>query len=154
VEIGSYCGRSTAYLGTAAAELGVTVFAVDPHRGNPEMRPGEDCYHPDVWANENGSLTVLLDTVAELENVVPVVAEGSRFAETGVRPGFVFIDANHDYLNCLDDFLTWSALLVDDGIIALHDSTTAGPFQVRQQAIEAGWELLEQHASLAVLARG
>ena len=33
VEVGSYCGRSTVWLGAAARELGTVVFAVDHHRG-------------------------------------------------------------------------------------------------------------------------
>lgn len=152
VEIGSYCGRSTSFLAAAGAPS-VTVFAVDPHRGNPEMQPGRECHHPDVWARENGSLSVLLDTVAEYDNVVPVVGTGQQFGTSGVRPGFVFIDADHDYLPCLQDFLTWSALLVDGGLICLHDADSAGPMQVRDDATAAGWQLVDQVASLAVLSR-
>lgn len=151
VEIGSYCGRST--LALAEASDGKTVFAVDPHQGNPEMQPGRECHHPDVWARENGSLSVLLDTVDGYGNVVPVVGPGERFAETGVRPGFVFIDADHDYLPCLRDFLTWSALLLPGGLIALHDADATGPLRVRDEAIAAGWRLVEQVRSLAVLSR-
>ena len=151
VEIGSYCGRST--LAPAEVADGRTVFAVDPHRGNPEMAPGRECHHPDVWARENGSLSVLLDTIDEFDNVVPVVGTGEQFAQTGVRPGFVFVDADHDYLPCLQDFLTWSALLAPGGIIALHDADATGPGRVRGEAVEAGWVLAEQVRSLAVLTR-
>lgn len=157
VEIGSYCGRSASFLGAAAVPLGVTVFAVDPHRGNPEMAPGEDCYDVDVWDREHGSLSVLIDTLRDLGldgTVIPVVGSGDRFAETGIRPGFVFIDADHDYLACLHDFMVWSALLVDGGLICLHDADqAAGPGKVRVDALAAGWRLVEQVRSLAVLAR-
>ena len=34
VEIGSYCGRSTVVLATAAREAGTVVLAVDPHEGD------------------------------------------------------------------------------------------------------------------------
>jgi len=40
VEVGSYCGRSTVWLGAAAAAAGTTVFAVDHHRGSEENQPG------------------------------------------------------------------------------------------------------------------
>ena len=33
VEIGSYCGRSTVWLGAAARAVGTVLFAVDHHRG-------------------------------------------------------------------------------------------------------------------------
>lgn len=117
------------------------------------MWPGRECHHPDVWARENGSLSVLLDTIADMPNVVPVVGTGEQFAETGVRPGFVFIDADHDYLPCLQDFMTWSGLLLDGGLIALHDSVTQGPEQVVADAVAAGWYLVDRVRSLSVLAR-
>lgn len=153
VEVGSYCGRSTSFLGEAAGRLGVTVWAVDPHQGNPEMRPGRECHHPEVWARENGSLTVLLETLEGLPHVVPVVGTGAQFATTGIRPGFVFIDADHDYPAVRADFDMWSALLADGGLIALHDADTQGPLRVRDEAIGEGWTLVEQVCSLAVLGR-
>ena len=111
VEIGSYCGRSACALGQAAQHTGTIVFAVDPHRGNPEMAAGRECHHPDVWAHEHGSLDVLVAAVRDngLEGVVvPVVGSGATFAETGIRPGFVFIDASHTYEACKADFAAWS----------------------------------------------
>lgn len=156
VEIGSYCGRSTAYLGTAARDAGVTVFAVDPHRGNPEMRPGQDCHHPNVWAREHGSLSVLVDTIRHnrLEGtVVPVVGPSAAFAQTGVRPGFVFIDGDHSYQACRDDFDTWGWLLAPGGMLAMHDTLNGGPGRVRYEALDEGWQLVEAVGCLAVLAR-
>lgn len=157
VEIGSYCGRSAVALGKTAQNLGHVVFAVDPHRGNPEMDPGEACHDPDVWARDHGSLSVLIDTIRghDLEGVVvPVVAPGDVFAQTGIRPGFVFIDADHSYAGCKADFDTWSQLLADGGILAMHDTTDrSGPGRVRDEAIAAGWRHVEQVKSLAVLTR-
>ncbi|MGA1006811.1 MAG: class I SAM-dependent methyltransferase, partial [Ilumatobacteraceae bacterium] len=36
LEVGSYCGRSTVWLGAAARRSGTVVFAVDHHRGSEE----------------------------------------------------------------------------------------------------------------------
>ena len=36
LEVGSYCGRSTVWLGAAARQEGTVVFAVDHHRGSEE----------------------------------------------------------------------------------------------------------------------
>jgi hypothetical protein len=152
VEIGSYCGRST--LALAEVADGRTLFAVDPHRGNPEMAPGRDCHHPEVWARENGSLSVLLDTIADYDNVIPVVGPGHRFAETGVRPGFVFIDGDHSYRGCKADVTVWGELLAPNGLLAMHDATTGPPLQVREELEADGWELVDLVGCLAVLARG
>ena len=34
LEVGSYCGKSTIYLGAAARQTGSTVFTIDHHRGS------------------------------------------------------------------------------------------------------------------------
>ena len=150
VEIGSYCGRSTAYLGTAALEAGVTVWAVDPHTGNPEMAPGEACHHPEVWAHENGSLSVLVESVHGLP-VVPVVGTGTEFASLGIRPGFVFIDADHSYEGCRRDVDDWTPLL--DGVLAMHDTTDHNVGLVLAELLREGWTLVDRVESLAVLTR-
>lgn len=154
VEIGSYCGLSASHLGAQAAIDGVILFAVDPHKGNPEMAPGRECHHPEVWAHENGSLSVLLETVADLP-VVPVVGTGDQFAASGIRPGFVFIDAFHEYEGVRADFDTWGALLADGGRLALHDSSLDpwGPGRVLNEALGEGWVLVDRASSLAVLSR-
>ena len=48
VEIGSYCGRSTIWLGAAARETGATLFAVDHHRGSEENQAGWEHHDTDV----------------------------------------------------------------------------------------------------------
>jgi len=42
LEIGSYCGKSTIYLGTACRANNSVLFAVDPHSSSEEQQPGED----------------------------------------------------------------------------------------------------------------
>lgn len=44
LELGSYCGKSTVYLGTAARDVQGQVYAVDHHRGSEEHQLGEE-YH-------------------------------------------------------------------------------------------------------------
>ena len=40
IEIGSYCGRSTIWLGQAALRHNTVLYAVDHHRGSEEHQPG------------------------------------------------------------------------------------------------------------------
>ena len=49
LEVGSYCGKSTIYLGLAAKDQGSTVFALDHHRGSEEHQPGEIFHDPDLY---------------------------------------------------------------------------------------------------------
>ena len=48
LEVGSYCGKSTVYLGAAARERDRVVFAVDHHRGSEENQPGWEWHEPDL----------------------------------------------------------------------------------------------------------
>jgi hypothetical protein len=54
VEIGSWCGRSSVYLGRAARQAGRLLFAVDHHRGSEEHQPGEGYHDPDLFDAEFG----------------------------------------------------------------------------------------------------
>ena len=44
LEVGSYCGKSTAYLGKGCAANNGILYAVDHHRGSEEHQRGEE-YH-------------------------------------------------------------------------------------------------------------
>ena len=49
VEIGSYCGRSTVWIGAVAQRAGVVLYAVDHHGGSEENQPGwEDASSPSL----------------------------------------------------------------------------------------------------------
>jgi len=49
LEIGSYCGKSTVYIGAACKETGSTLFAIDHHTGSEEQQPGEEYFDPDLF---------------------------------------------------------------------------------------------------------
>ena len=48
LEIGSYCGKSSVYLGAAARAAGTVLFALDHHRGSEENQPGWEWHEPDL----------------------------------------------------------------------------------------------------------
>ena len=54
LEIGSYCGKSTIYLGTACRENNGVLFSIDHHRGSEEQQPGEEYFDPDLFDPEMG----------------------------------------------------------------------------------------------------
>ena len=85
VEIGSYCGKSTVYLGSALKQAGGVLLAIDHHRGSEENQPGEEYHDPDLADGQGGmsSLTLFRNTLnrAGLEDVVvPVVAPSALAA--------------------------------------------------------------------------
>ena len=48
LEIGSYCGKSGIYLGSAAKVRNTILFALDHHRGSEENQPGWEWNEPDL----------------------------------------------------------------------------------------------------------
>jgi predicted O-methyltransferase YrrM len=128
LEVGSYCGKSTVYLGTAAKKTGSIVFAVDHHRGSEEHQLGEEYHDPDLYDSSAG----LMDSFrefrkaihsADLEShVVPVVATSAIAARCWATPlGMVFIDGGHSWEAALNDYRSWAAHIRPGGILAIHD---------------------------------
>ncbi len=128
LEIGSYCGKSTIYLGLACREAGATVFALDHHRGSEEHQAGEMFHDPELFDDSDG----LVDTFREFRRnihgagledvVVPVVAgSGAASRDWGTPLGMVFIDGGHSLEAALTDYRCWTGHLVRGGILAIHD---------------------------------
>ena len=128
LEVGSYCGKSTVWLGAACAARGAVLFAVDHHRGSEEHQPGEE-YHDPALATADGSA---LDTFPEFranmdraglaDTVVPVVAPSAVAARGWATPlSFVFIDGGHSMEAALADYRAWAPHLMIGGVLAIHD---------------------------------
>ena len=59
LEVGTYCGKSSVYLGAAAREVGRVVFTVDHHRGSEENQPGWEWHEPDLVDPAVGKMDTL-----------------------------------------------------------------------------------------------
>jgi predicted O-methyltransferase YrrM len=167
LEIGSYCGKSTIYLGLACRDTGSTVFALDHHRGSEEHQQGEFFHDPALFDAGEG----LVDTFGEFrrnirkaaldEVVVPIVSGSEAAARHWHTPlGMVFIDGGHSLDAALTDYRCWAPLLLRDGILAIHDifeDAHAGgqaPYAVYRMARASGlFEDLGTVRSLALLRR-
>jgi len=128
VEVGSYCGRSTVWLGAAARAAGTVLFAVDHHRGSEENQAGWEHHDPTVVDDRTG----LMDTLptfratireADLEDVViAVVGQSPLVAAHWSTPlSFVFIDGGHGEEPARLDYEGWSRHVAVGGTLAIHD---------------------------------
>ncbi len=165
LEVGSYCGKSTVYIGEACRRSGNTLYALDHHRGSEEHQLGEAYHDPDLFdQNEQmvDSFPLFRRTLrlAELEEtVVPVVAKSEVVARHWATPlGFVFIDGGHSPENALKDCLLWSANVAVGGVFAVHDlfehphEGGQGPYLAFQKILESGhFEKIDQVKSLGFL---
>jgi predicted O-methyltransferase YrrM len=166
VEIGSWCGKSSVYLGAAAEQRETVLLAVDHHRGSEENQAG--------WEHHDQSLvdpaTGLLDTLptfrrtiheAGLDDcVIAVVADSPTFAACFSTPcAFVFIDGGHGAAPAHADYDAWSRRVAPGGALAIHDvfldPADGGrpPYEIYRRALDDGFTEIGVTGSLRVLRR-
>ena len=128
LEVGSYCGKSSIYLGSAAAESGTLVFCVDHHRGSEENQAGWEHHEPDLVDPTTGRMDTLgmfRRTVYEagLEGtVVAVVGESARVAAAWSTPlALLFVDGGHGVEPARADYRGWTPLVAPSGLLVIHD---------------------------------
>jgi predicted O-methyltransferase YrrM len=128
VEIGSYCGRSTVWLGAAARECATVVFAVDHHRGSEENQAGWEHHDPalvDPRIGRMDTLPIFRLTIFEagLEAEVIAVVGGSPAvaAHWNTPCAMVFIDGGHGAEPARLDYEGWAPHVAPGGILAIHD---------------------------------
>ena len=167
LEVGSYCGKSTVYLGSAACQRGRLLFAVDHHRGSEENQPGWEWHEPDLVDPASG----LIDTLPEFRRtirdsgldgtVVAVVGDSSSVAAAWGTPlSLLFIDGGHGVEPAHADYQGWVPHLAEGGTLLIHDvfpdPADGGrpPFEIYQRAVASGaFEELDAVGSLRALRR-
>jgi predicted O-methyltransferase YrrM len=148
VEIGSYCGKSTVYLGTAAREAGGLVVTIDHHRGSEENQVGWEHHDPEVVDPRTGRMDTLPFLRRTLEqsglesHVVPVVGESATVASFWRTPiTLLFIDGGHGEDPAQADYTYWARHVVPGGRLAIHDvfpdpaDGGQAPFHVFRRAV-------------------
>lgn len=168
LEVGSYCGRSTVWLGGAARECGTVVFAVDHHRGSEENQAGWEHHDPTVVDARIGKMDTLPFFRATIHDagledvVVAVVGSSPAVARAWHTPlAFLFIDGGHGQEPARLDYELWTPSVAMGGTLAIHDvfpdPADGGrpPYeQIFRPAVESGrFEPVSATGSLRVLRR-
>lgn len=165
LEVGSYCGKSAVYIGTACRQAGGLLFCVDHHRGSEENQPGWEYHDAELWDEEAGAMDTLpflrrtLRLAGLEEQVIPVVGRSATVAAAwGAALGFLFIDGGHTMEAALADWRGWSPHLKTGGLLAIHDvfpdPADGGrpPFEIYQRALASDlYEEVQAVKSLRVL---
>lgn len=169
LEIGTYCGKSTLYLGEGCRAGGVhPLLTVDHHRGSEEQQPGQEYFDAELYDEEDGVVSTLRSFMrtlrrADLDDwIVPIVAPSRAASRAlfGVRLGLLFIDGGHTEEAAFGDYHAWSDRVVSDGLLLIHDvfpdpsDGGQAPYHVLQHALGSGqWAMVEQVETLAILRR-
>jgi len=167
VEIGSYCGKSSVYLGAGACAAGGRLVCVDHHRGSEEHQPGEGYHDPTLFDATVGRMDTLptlrrVLASAGLEDTTTLVVAPSRVAAAIVADGLgmVFIDGGHSFEAAETDYAAWHPKVAPGGVLAIHDlfpdPTEGGqaPITIYRRALATGlYDALETTGTLGALRR-
>lgn len=137
VEIGSHLGASTCYIAAGLAERGGVLYCVDTWQ-NQTMPEGEQDTFAAFTANTQ-----------RLAGVIRTVRKRSQdLVEADVRTplALAFIDGDHSYEGCLNDFEKVRGWIQPGGVLAFHDAvnpakrnpTYPGVARVIGQALASG----------------
>jgi predicted O-methyltransferase YrrM len=167
LEIGSYCGKSTIFLGSACREAGTILFSIDHHRGSEEQQPGQEYFDPELFDAQTGCVDTFKNfrktmVTAGLEDtVVPMVCKSEVAARLWATPlSLVFIDGGHTYEAAITDYNAWVGHILPEGYLLIHDifqdpeKGGQAPYHVYKLALASGlFEELSMTKTLGVLKR-
>ena len=167
LEIGSYCGKSAIYLGSACRENGAILFSIDHHRGSEEQQPGEQYFDPSLFDFKSFSINTFprfRQALAQAdleETVVPIVSRSDVAARGWATPlSLVFIDGGHAFETARMDYECWAGHIIPGGYLLIHDifedpaDGGQAPWEVYKLAVASGrFVELPYIKSLGVLKR-
>jgi len=167
LEIGSYCGKSTLYLGAACKQSGSILFSIDHHRGSEEQQPGEQYFDPELFDSRSGQIDTFRQLRKNIESaglndtVVPVVCRSEVAARCWSTPlSLVFIDGGHALATVLADYNAWAGHIMAGGYLLFHDifpdpaQGGQAPFHIYNLALASGlFRKLDMVKTLGALQR-
>ena len=167
LEIGSYCGRSAAIIGTACQKNNGILYSIDHHIGSEEQQHGEEYFDPELFDEKTGGVNTLplfRETLKKTnleDTVIPIVSTSKVVGKMWqTKLSMVFIDGGHSFEAAHTDFLTWSPHILPHGLLVIHDIFLdpdlggQAPRQVYERAIATGmYTELAMTKTLGVLQR-
>ena len=165
LEIGSYCGKSTIYLATAAKEYNCSVYSVDHHTGSEENQVGWEYHDIELFDEETGKINSFPEFMRNLrkanllDTVIPIVSDSSLVSRDWKIPlSMVFIDGGHTMEAAFNDFNNWKDKIIKGGILAIHDvfpnpdDGGRPPFEIYRKALsENNFKEVDAVKSLRIL---
>ena len=128
MEIGSYIGTSTIFLGKGMESHDQILFSLDTHRGSKEHEPGGGNFNSQYYDEEEkryNTFPVFERNIAKaglLDVVVPIVSSSALVAERWSIPlSLLFIDGEHDIKSTVRDYKLWAKHIIKRGVLILHD---------------------------------
>ncbi len=151
LEVGTYCGKSTVHVGTAARAVGAQLVTLDHHRGSEENQAGWEWHDASLVDPHTGRLETLPSLRhtlwdAGLDDVVSVlVASTQQVGRWWTSPvTFLFLDGNHTEAVAQHDYAAFAPYVVEGGVLCIHDvfenpeDGGRPPWNVLRRAVDTG----------------
>ena len=151
VEIGTYCGKSTLFLGAAAEQTASVLYTIDHHHGSEEHQPGWDYHDASLVDAVTGRFDTLptfrhtLDAAGLDDHVVAVVGKSPVVAGAWRCPlQLLFVDGGHSEAAANQDFEGWAKWVSVGGALLIHDvfpdpkDGGRPPYNIYCRAIDSG----------------
>ncbi len=164
LEVGSYCGKSSVWLGAAAQATGTILFALDHHRGSEENQAGWEHHDADLVDQEIGRMDTLptfrrtLYDAGLEGSVVALVGDSPTLGRHWTTPlAFLFIDGGHGHDPAHRDYELWTPHVAPGGTLCIHDvfpnpdDGGRPPYEIYLRALDDGFTERRAVGSLRVL---
>jgi hypothetical protein len=150
VEIGSFRGKSTVVLASAAA-ADCEIYAIDPHAGN-DRGPGEIEGYVDQASEDHERFKQNL-RAGGVEDRVQHIREFSDAAHSQVNGpiDLLYVDGAHRYAPARADLRDWGARVTSQGTMLIHDSFSSVGVTLaifRELLISSRWRYIGRSGSL------
>ena len=166
LEIGSFCGKSSIYLGLAAKEKNQVVFTIDHHKGSEEHQLNEEYFDPEIYdesLNSVNTFPLFLKNIRifDLEDsVIPIVSSSASAAKGWNKNlGMVFIDGSHSLESATLDYESWGSHIKNGGALVIHDIFEdpnlggQAPYEIYKRALNDGYKLYDRVDTIVCLTK-
>ena len=146
VEIGSWKGRSTSFMGVeiANSKKNISFYAVDTWRGSEEHKDETNpSYEPLLKADEDGLYLEFLKNVAPVSSFIcPLRMRSDSAAKIFPNESidFIMIDGAHDYDSVKLDIQSWLPKLKKGAIMTGDDLDWTGTTKAVQEMFPNGFQ--------------
>ena len=166
LEIGSFCGKSSIYLGLAAKEKNQVVFTIDHHKGSEEHQLNEEYFDPEIYdesLNSVNTFPLFLKNIRIFnleDSVIPIVSSSANVAKGWNKNlGMVFIDGSHSLESATLDYESWGSHIKNGGALVIHDIFEdpnlggQAPYEIYKRALNDGYKLYERVDTIVCLTK-
>lgn len=124
VEVGSWKGRSAAFLGVEIINSGkpIKLYCVDTWKGSVEHQEIDCVLNDSLYDEFSNNIKILESVITPVR--LPSVEAAKQFEDNSID--FVFLDASHEYEDIKADIAAWYPKVKPGGLFAGHDYSWTG----------------------------